>query len=237
MTQPWSNQAVSLVVIQATPTAFTGLFEYSPTVGTNDLIIAEAPAAGTDPYGNPYPKGITSQTGSGSLRATLNDGSLTMAKLSGVLAPPLISMSDGTSATTDGTSIRSSGMITPITSAVLPGDTTGAIETWHSLGTLSGYSVTTGVYRMAAEGELEVAVDVTGSGAHALSVTFSVTLPALYRPGNAPPQQPLTTNRNQAAGDGFPRLQVTTGGAVTVTAPAINTTTAYRGTMRFPLDL
>lgn len=59
MTQPWSNQAVSLIVIIAGG-GFTGLFVYSPTPAAGNLIDSIAPAGGTDPYGNTYLSGITS---------------------------------------------------------------------------------------------------------------------------------------------------------------------------------
>jgi hypothetical protein len=54
---PWSNQVVSLIVIQAGG-GFTGVFVYSPTPGTGNLVISIAAQTGTDPYGNSYPEGF-----------------------------------------------------------------------------------------------------------------------------------------------------------------------------------
>ena len=59
MTQPWSNQSVSLIVISAGG-GFTGLFVYSPTPGAANLIASIAPANGTDTYGNAFVQGVTS---------------------------------------------------------------------------------------------------------------------------------------------------------------------------------
>lgn len=51
---PWTNQVVNLIVLTEQATGFSGLFGYSPTTGTNNLIFALDAAAGTDPYGNAY---------------------------------------------------------------------------------------------------------------------------------------------------------------------------------------
>ncbi len=61
---PWSNQAVTLIILTEQTTGFSGVFGYSPAVGTGNLIFSLAAAAGVDPYGNPYPQGLTSLLGS-----------------------------------------------------------------------------------------------------------------------------------------------------------------------------
>jgi hypothetical protein len=160
-----------------------------------------------------------------------------MTKQSGALAPPIITLSDNTSVTTDGTTIHSSGIVTPIISADDP-STPGATETWHSLGTLTGFTVTIGSYRLTAQGETEVAFDVTGSGVHGANVAWSVTLPAAYRPNaTIPPLQPVATNRVQAAGEQLTRVQLLLAGTVTIFFPVANTTSRYAATVIFPHDL
>lgn len=54
----WNNQLVPLVIISASG-GFTGLFVYSPVPGAGNLVTSIASAAGTDPYGNAFPAGIT----------------------------------------------------------------------------------------------------------------------------------------------------------------------------------
>src|SRR5208337_1142558 len=44
-------------------TGFSGIFGYSPTVGSGNLIFSLSAAAGTDPYGNAYPQGINLAAG------------------------------------------------------------------------------------------------------------------------------------------------------------------------------
>jgi len=61
---PWTNQTVSLIVLTEQTTGFSGLFGYSPTVGHGNLIFSLAAAAGTDPYGNAYPQGLSLTAGS-----------------------------------------------------------------------------------------------------------------------------------------------------------------------------
>ena len=60
----WSNQVVNLIVLTEQNTGFSGLFGYSPTVGSGNLIFSLAAAAGTDPYGNAYPQGLNLTMGS-----------------------------------------------------------------------------------------------------------------------------------------------------------------------------
>lgn len=60
---PWTNQAVSLIVLTEQTTGFSGIFGYSPTIGHGNLIFSLAAAAGTDPYGNTYPQGLSSTLG------------------------------------------------------------------------------------------------------------------------------------------------------------------------------
>ena len=54
----WDNQAVSLIVLTEQTSGFSGIFGYSPVVGTGNLIFSLSAAAGTDPYGNAYPQGL-----------------------------------------------------------------------------------------------------------------------------------------------------------------------------------
>ena len=60
---PWTNQAVSLIILTEATTGFSGMFGYSPTVGAGNLIFSIAASAGTDPYGNSYPQGVSSKIG------------------------------------------------------------------------------------------------------------------------------------------------------------------------------
>lgn len=64
MSNPWSNQLVSLVVVTAPPGQYAGIFVYSPAPGPGTLIGSWAAQAGTDPYGNAYPQGLNVTTGS-----------------------------------------------------------------------------------------------------------------------------------------------------------------------------
>lgn len=63
MSNPWSNQLVSLVIVTAPPGQYAGIFVYSPTPGPGNLIGSWAAQAGTDPYGNAYPQGLNVAVG------------------------------------------------------------------------------------------------------------------------------------------------------------------------------
>lgn len=59
----WSNQAVSLIVLDEATSGYSGIFGYSPAPGPGNLIFSVAAKAGTDPYGNAYPQGLGLGTG------------------------------------------------------------------------------------------------------------------------------------------------------------------------------
>lgn len=92
-------------------------------------------------------------------------------------------------------------------------------DTWHSLGTLAGYTVTVGRYRLTTWGAYELDINVTSLGANAANTTFSVALPAGYSGGSSI-AYPLTANYVLTAGNAYPRLIVTSGGVVTIAQTA-----------------
>ena len=60
----WTNQLVNLIILSASQQGFSGFFVYSPAPGPGNLIGSWAAAAGTDPYGNAYPAGLSVDVGS-----------------------------------------------------------------------------------------------------------------------------------------------------------------------------
>jgi hypothetical protein len=60
----WTNQLVNLIILSAAQQGFSGFFVYSPAPGPGNLIGSWAAAAGTDPFGNPYPAGLSVEVGS-----------------------------------------------------------------------------------------------------------------------------------------------------------------------------
>jgi hypothetical protein len=109
-------------------------------------------------------------------------------------------------------------------------------ETWHSLGTLAGASLTQAAYRMTPEGELELDFHGSTAGSNAQAVTFSVNLPAAYRPTTNNRRQPIHTGRAVTAGETFPYVQVTTGGAVQVNFNAASISVTFDVNCRIRLD-
>jgi len=63
VTTPWSNQAISLIVLTEATAGYSGIFGYSPTPGAGNLVFSVAADAGTDPYGNAYPAGVFTSSG------------------------------------------------------------------------------------------------------------------------------------------------------------------------------
>ena len=153
------------------------------------------------------------------------------------VSPPTIIFSVASAAGTDqfGTAFPANPYFIQPIAPHQPGAANATAEVWHSLGTLAGCTVNIGRYRLVTENEVEIDIDVTGSGTHAASVVFSTTLAAAYRPVTNH-SQPLSTNRNVVAGDGNQRFTLDTSGGVTVAFPVANTTNAYRGCARVPLN-
>ena len=60
----------SLIILQEAAAGFSGIFGYSPTVGAGNLIFSIAAVAGTDPYGNPYPAGLMTTSGSSTIEGS-----------------------------------------------------------------------------------------------------------------------------------------------------------------------
>lgn len=59
MAGSWSNDGQNLIVLIEEITGYSGIFGYSPAPGAGNLVFSLAAAAGTDPYGNAYPQGLS----------------------------------------------------------------------------------------------------------------------------------------------------------------------------------
>jgi hypothetical protein len=109
------------------------------------------------------------------------------------------------------------GLIFIVGGALVAADpVNGGPETWHSLGSLGAhYTIQAGRYRLTIDNQVELDVEVTGDGAQAGNTQFANALPAAYRPltGRHPP---MGGTRNVTAGDLWPRLSVSSAGAVQV---------------------
>ena len=55
----WANDQLSLIVLSAAAQGYSGFFVYSPSPGPGNLVGSWTAAAGTDPYGNAYPAGLS----------------------------------------------------------------------------------------------------------------------------------------------------------------------------------
>lgn len=97
MGDAWSNQLVDLIVLAAQQAGFSGFFVYSPVPGAGNLILSIAAVAGTDPYGNTYPAGVTvglnanqqveifSSSGRGTIALRMNSAAFTNGGLQGFI--------------------------------------------------------------------------------------------------------------------------------------------------------
>jgi|SRR5215470_390955 len=228
--EAWSNQVRNKVIIGGTG---GGLFVYSGNPALGNLISSDVAAAGFDQYGNAVLEGntgydvvlgtylaknisilglayYTAASGAGPWTLVARVFWETQAPNAGLT---LFNQAAATTLVVGGGQIEA---FQPIVSATALG-----AETWHSLGTLAGYTVNTGRYRLTPEGETELDINVTSLGANAANVNFSVTLPAAYTP-SLQQVYPLGSTGVVAAGNVWPHLQVGTGGVVTVQQTANN---------------
>lgn len=161
------------------------------------------------------------------------------------LTSPLTSAGNGSSLILSG---ESQNGAQPATWALSPGGTALGVfaeagtpsgpppagaEQWNSLGTLAGYAVTEGRYKLTPENEVVIDIQVTALGANASSVNFSNTMPAAYQTLVAR-NAPLSTTRNVTGADPWPRLFVAGGVVSVIQAP--NTTATLGTNVRLPLD-
>lgn len=112
-------------------------------------------------------------------------------------------------------------------------------DTWHSLGSLAGFTVTVGRYRFTSDNCVELDIAVTGGGSNANAVTFANALPS-GPPNYRPPidrRLPLAqTGSVSALTNQWPRMFVTaSSGAVEIDTPASNTL-SFGTNVRIPLD-
>lgn len=186
MTQPWSNQATALIVIQA-GTGFTGLFIYNgaPTLG--NLIGSFTTQTGTDPFGNPY-----QGAGPFTYRYHTPGGQQGYVGFTGTL----FTMVDWTGKQqiklqfTGGDAVGDGAVIANLAAnAGLVGGTYGQAETWHNITVIAGgFSINPGghvSYILRADNQVEMEVQncVTVSTADGSTiVTAANGLPAAYRP-------------------------------------------------------
>jgi hypothetical protein len=249
VTQPWSNQAVSLIVIQAGG-GFTGLFEYSPTPGFGNLVYSVAPQTGTDPYGNAYRAGGTSYTQSGGTFFACSVQGAQITFYSAATAAGPWSIDSGLSSDAAGdliaTVLSAQGLAAAAVTVgsgwvntVLPGTSVGpgaTLETWNTLGGglgIANLSSTHGRYRMNPMGDVEIDIVLTATGAGGpASGTFTNSMnPAFYGPAVTRRYGLMSTT---ATGPGS--VLIGTGGAVTVSVPAFTNGNVFGGTITMPTD-
>jgi hypothetical protein len=249
----WDEPGVQGIVIIGAGLPGEGLFVYdtvSPAI--NHLIYSIVPASGTDTVGNTVLGGATSYS--------VQAGTYYAINLSQSGFPPRVTwyvsgsdqtgtytvmygLYDAVSAAVHGLSLNNVPFVNPPgawSAPLLPSDPAGAnagvTETWHSLGTLANYTVTTGRYRLTALGETEFDVLVASSGANAGSTAFSTTISAAYRPTVGNKAYPMVSSRVLTAGDTQPHLTVATNGVVSVVQTASITATLDGHGIFVPLD-
>jgi hypothetical protein len=203
---PWSNDATNLIVLLATPPGYSGLFAYSGAPGPGTLIMSEAAAAGTDPYGNAYLSGNTTyrQVGSIWFASSNLGGGFAFWTAPGYGGPwtsvagiglagssgNLLFLSAAPGAASPGLLISPNGTI----SASLPGSV--AVEVWHTFALLNSFTAGTDVngtayppsYKLLPNGDVALrGTLVTPGGGGVTGLPFGA-VPAAYRPAVNVPQ-------------------------------------------------
>jgi hypothetical protein len=209
-----------------------GMFVYSGSPGAGDLIASIVALNGQDPYGNAVFKGITSYDPGNGLFAELDSANLSISTIAGINRVALVSVITPTTGMQlsgfNGAAVSTLYLIADAAGSVVvagvmvaqqPGAIAATPEVWHSLGTLANYTVNRGRFRLTPQGETEFDIDVTSTGANAAVTSFSVTIPAAYRPA-AQRFWPMASTKAIAAGDSPPRALVSSAGVVSVVQTA-----------------
>lgn len=204
------------------------IFQYD---SSGRLVGSDSPSAGTDDgFGNAYVAGKATYSFHTLpffpvLVSSINNGAFISYSASSRAGPFTLQSSLQQDLTIpnqiDGPNILSFTILqapVPVLDPVAGGTTA---ETHHSLGTLTGYTVSRGTYFMTVDGTVFFDIVLAGNGTNALTAVFSNVLPAPYIPATTK-IVPMAQTRTVTAGDAFPRLQIGSTGNVTVFAPAIN---------------
>jgi hypothetical protein len=259
VTQPWSNQAIALVVIQA-GTGFTGLFVYNGAPALGNLRAAIAAQAGTDPEGNTYPAQIS--TTDGTTLINMAGHGLQWATPSDAAAnPPLIfavpSHANGNEmqmSTAQGTLGQLAASLTLADSQAAPGITGSSpglpvmfvssgmpivSDSFHAVSFQNGWSNSGSGPNMEyrfnpANGKVDVIGDMNAGTLTSPTTIF--TLPAAYRPANQQSCLPVASGGGAGLTVGTSRFVFNANGTVTATGMA-GFAAGGRLFMNYSLDL
>lgn len=242
---PWSNQAVTLIVLFEEDTGFSGLFGYSPAPGNGNLIFSVAATSGTDPFSNSYQAGVVSygSAGNAAAFAQLIAGALRVESAASSQFQLLASGPPGTSFMwlqhgTGGPPLQISetGRVTGTQPA-----TVATPETWHVMAldgvnfqALPGFQIPRYRYEPTGTGglvRLDGAIEVLT--AQATGAPF-FTLPAAYRPTE--PHYFLTPNTLSGGSGQIESLRVQTSGQVQLGHSGAATNYLFLDGAVFPLD-
>jgi hypothetical protein len=250
---------VKTILISAS--AGNGLFTYSGAPGPGDLIASiVGPGTADDPFGNAcLPGFVTYGSADDGSYAQLLQTALILHLggdfAGGGIALPgsaEIELSSGLATALDSAALllmqsaSASSATGPVVTVATPGAFRSSggtaanpslliTDAWHTLGTLAGYGIQQGRYRLTESNEVEIDIDVTAGGANAASVTFATALPAQYRPA-VDRHMPLASTRNVTGGDPWPRLSVASATGNVAVLQAANDTASLGTTVRIPLD-
>jgi hypothetical protein len=228
-----------------------GLFYYNGTPGAGDLIAAIAPAGTTqDPFGNAVtpvvnigsPSGphmnidtfgnitIYDAAGTNVGQWEVGDGSMRFYGAAGPAAGSLVCAVTPVSGTDAEGNAYAGGLTGQIT-ALQPGSSPAALETWHAIPLAAGWTAVAGQavpsYQLLPDGN----VQITGSATHAsfagATALSSSALPAAYRPAT---EQFVPGCLGADAA-----IEITTAGAINAEPPAATTSCRFNGT--YPVNL
>lgn len=236
---PWSNNTISLIILEDIPGQFSGFFAYSPFPGTGNLILSLTANAGTDPYGNVYFGGMNAYSGNtpSSVYTEILSGNVRF----GIVSDGGIGSGGSINLVPNG-SIQNIQLASPEPIAVtddiilalgqyiLAGtDSQGLVpETWHSMVMQNSFVLGTPspIYRLSADGyvDIEGAIVTPGGTAAYNNVTFATLGSGLPNPSAYYPATMVRWNVNpvsatgfNATFPGFPRAIIQAGvGAITL---------------------
>lgn len=243
----WNSQNItSLLIIQA-GAQFSGLFAYSPSPGTGNLIASVAAVAGTDPYGNTYQPGVTSYVPGTMQFVQLSGGFIQWQDAS--LTSELWRIEPEIGGAGPAGVLQFIPPITQTATYFFDGDNgfrnsisgTSTAEIWHAPTLGTGWatgSVAAGFqpvrFRLTCENLVEIIGIVHSTSATPASTIW--TMPAGYFNPTSAQRLGVTVNNNAGSAlAGF--LSISTAGVVSLTLPAISATGEdVMIAVRFPLS-
>ena len=239
MTMPWSNQAISVIVLSGPSGVVVGVFAYAPgtTPAFGNSPIDWLTESSTDPFGNPVTPGV------GASEVILGGGTLSTpaTRTLQIACGHLLTQAGAVTQWAPQALPASGGLVTSDTILAWdPSQTLHTVsETWHTVSLAAGWSTVAGrpvpSYRYLPDGNVQLVGTASHASFSGITTITGTALPAAYRP--ATNQVVPITDLGIATGENNGEVIITTAGVLETGSRTPTGSTLIDFTGIYPLNL